>query len=67
MLLNYSAAGAPVYELSLTACGACSLLDHSLFSIGLLEVLHVVLIPYLMSHCSALGYWQGFMCCLFPL
>ena len=49
------------------SCGACSLFDEALFNLGLLAVFHMVLIPSLMSRCSALGYWPRFMWCLYPL
>jgi hypothetical protein len=44
-----------------------SFFDHSLFSIGLLALLYLVLISSLMSRCLALGCWQCFMWCLFSL
>ena len=49
------------------SCGACSLFDEALFNLGLLAMFHMVLIPSLMSRCSALGYWPCFMWCLYPL
>ena len=49
------------------SCGACVLFDHSLFSVGLLAVLHVVLVPPLTTSFSALGFWQCFTWCLPPL